>query len=69
MVLIYGVYGAYLWGPMVLIYGVLWCLFMGSYGARLWGGLMVLIYGVSMVLVYGVYGAYLWGPMVSPSKV
>jgi len=43
MVLIYGVYGARLWG--------LWCSFMGSmvlvygvYGARLWGP-MVLVYG------------------------
>ena len=46
MVLIYGVYGAYLWGPMVLIYGVLWCSFMGrAHGAYLWG----------------LYGARLWG--------
>src|SRR5713101_3198320 len=57
MVLIYGVYGAYLWG--------LWCLFMGSYGARLWGGLMVLVYGVLWYSFMGrAHGARLWGPMV-----
>ena len=51
MVLIYGVYGARLWGPMVLVYGeVSWCSFMGQ-GKRIWKlrGFSVTVVGYSAI--------------------